>query len=157
MKIKVKFYLILYFIKMSNDIEPDSNSWEVGDLLSGMNFWVSNSNKNLVTHTGDPAYWYDWKELVEEEVSKDKTILNENNGLTLEQGLVAIQYFLEHKYWLRDHDMLLKDAYADLMQEYNNSKDNLESSHLWQEWLKAVSEGKKFDKVFVEPKPNVAD
>jgi hypothetical protein len=44
--------------------------------------------------------------------------------------------------------MLLKDAYIDLVKEYNANKDHLESSQLWQDWLAAVAEGKKFDKVF---------
>jgi hypothetical protein len=35
-----------------------------------------------------------------------------------------MQYFLHHRYWVKDNDMLLKDAYADLMQEYNTNKDN---------------------------------
>jgi hypothetical protein len=98
--------------------------------------------------TADPAYWYDWKELIEEELANDNSIVDEENGLTPEQGLVAVQFFLHHRYWVKDNDMLLKDAHADLIREYNASKDNLESSQLWQEWLVAISEGRKFDKLF---------
>ena len=63
---------------------------------------------------------------------------------------MTIQYFLEQKYWVKNNEMLLKDAYADLLNEYNASKNNLESSTLWQEWLIAVEKGRKFDKFFHE-------
>jgi hypothetical protein len=132
---------------MKNDYTLAPNSWEVSDLLSSISFLPPGHGKTI-TCTSDPAYWYDWKELIEEELSNDQLILDEKNGLTLEQGLVAIQYFLEQKYWIKNKDMLLKDAYADLVAEYTANKDNLESSKLWQEWLIAVQEGKKFDKVF---------
>jgi len=146
MKINVFFCFhgLLKYIK--NDYLLDPNIWTVRDLLSMIEMpdFIFESD----SPTSDPAYWYDWKELVEEELEKDNSILDEMNGLTLEQGLVAMQYFLHHRYWVKDNDMLLKDAYEDLVAEYNANKDNLEDSQLWQEWLVAVNEGKKFDKIF---------
>ena len=141
------FNLMVSFVKNNHMIEPKSLNWEVSDLLSGMDMF-SEFKKNISSPTMDPAYWYDWKELVEESLARDSSILDEENGLTLEQGLVAIQYLLHHRYWVKDNNMLLKDAYADLMQEYNANIDNLESSQLWREWLAAVEEGRKFNKVF---------
>lgn len=146
MKIGTKETLTLMICYVKNDYELDPETWELGDLLSmiEMPSFIFNSS----SPTADPAYWYDWKELIEEELEKDKSIIDEINGLTLEQGLVAMQYFLENKYWVKDNDMLLKDAYEDLVNEYNVNKNNIETSQLWQEWLTAVSEGKKFDKIF---------
>ena len=144
----VFFNIMLNFIKNDYMLDPYSTSWEVSDLLSGLEmFSILKKNHNL-SPTMNPSCWHDWKNLVEEELSKNKSIIDEMNGLTLEQGLVAMQYFLEQKYWLKDNNMLLKDAYEDLVKEYNSNKNNLESSKLWKEWLVAVAEGKKFDKVF---------
>lgn len=154
MKINVKKTFILMMLYVKNDYELDPDSWTVRDLLGSIHVMPS-FKKNINSETSNPAYWtsdpaylYDWKELTEEELAKDKSILDENNGLTLEQGLVAMQYFFDHKYWVKNNDMLLKDAYEDLVKEYNDNKNNLESSQLWQEWLTAVAEGKKFDKIF---------
>lgn len=146
MKIKNNFAFIQMLAYIKDDYSLSPESWLVRDILSSIT--MPESFLDSDSPTTDPAYWYDWKELVEEEVAKDKTILDDENGLTLEQGLVAMQYFLEQKYWVKDNDMLLKDAYADLIREYDANKDNLASSQLWQEWLAAVAEGKKFDKVF---------
>ena len=147
MKIKNTCFFDSSILFIKNDYVIDSGTWEVRDFLGNILLFPPGDGK-IIIHTGDPAYWYDWKELLEEAVAKDKSILDEEHGLTLEQGLVAIQYFLEQRYWLKNKDMLLKDAYDDLVATYNSSENNLESSQLWQEWLEAVAVGKKFEKVF---------
>jgi len=154
MKINVKKTFILMMLYVQNDYELDPEVWTVRDLLGSIHVMPSfKKNINSETSdpaywTSDPAYWYDWKELIEEELAKNKSIIDEINGLTLEQGLVAMRYFFHNRYWIKDNNMLLKDAYEDLVKEYNSNKNNLESSKLWKEWLVAVAEGKKFDKVF---------
>jgi hypothetical protein len=140
------FNLMLKYINY--DILLELENWEIACFLHDITMMAPHTY-SITSPTLEPAYWYDWKELIEEELSNDQSILDEKNGVTLEQGLVAVQYFIKHKYWIKNKDMLLKDAYADLVIEYSFNKDNSESSQLWQEWSIAVQEGKKFDKIFI--------
>ena len=146
MKIGIKDTFNFMILYVKNDYELDPETWCVRDLLGCVNMMPQIFDSG--SPTVDPAYWYDWRELVKEELEKDKSIIDEINGLTLEQGLVAMYHFFDHRYWLKDNDMLLKDAYKDLVKEYNVNKHDLEYSQLWRDWLAAVAEGKKFDKVF---------
>lgn len=146
MKISIKAILNLLLRYIRNDYSLSPESWLVSCILSSIDMPESFFDSD--SPTMDPAYWYDWKELVEEAVEEDKSIIDEVNGLTLEQGLVAIQYFLEQRYWVKNNNLLLKDAYEDLINELSKHKDNLESSRLWREWLAAIADGRKCDKSF---------
>ena len=137
----------LKYIKADVEVSPET--WEVGSFLSSneMPEFLFNSD----SPTSDPAYWFDWKDVVTSTI-KDR-LNNEIDSevkLTLEQGLKSIEIFLSQKYWEKNNEMLLIDAYKDLAAEYERSKDNIFDSNLWKEWLEAVKEGLKFDKTFKE-------
>ena len=139
---------------IQEDCSIDTDSWQVRDLLSLSNMPDHFFKDDVALYdspTLDPAYWFDWKEVLKEVLEKNRSSpIRSKDTLTLVQGLVAMQYFIENRYWIKDNDMLLKDAYEDLVNDYNANKDNLESSTLWKEWLTAIAEGKKFDKIFIE-------
>ena len=132
---------------IQEDCSIDTDSWEVRDLLSGID--MQDLFFERTSPTLDPACWFDWKEVVKEVLEKNRSSpISSKEMLTLEQGLVAMQYFIKNRYWIKNNDILLKDAYEDLVNDYNANKDNLESSRLWKEWLIAIAEGKKFDQIF---------
>lgn len=140
------FYAMYKYIE--EDSKMDSDTWKVSDVLS-----LSDTDTKFTIHTGgptgDPAVWQDWKRITQDilknnECSKLKII--DNYLITKEQALKAMGYFLEQRYWDKNHDMLLKDAVIDLQNIFQS--DNFEFSELWKAWLQCLEKSLAFSEIF---------
>lgn len=121
--------LILEQIELTNDRA-------VVDIISDLdiNIWEDGLPANLVL-------WDDWKNVLNGVGNENKNIAD---GLTPEQGCIAMCIFLDKRYWEKNNDMLLVDVYNDLEKE----RDGILESNLWKDWIAAVEEGIKFNRVF---------
>jgi len=143
------FHVFYRYIIADNELGDES--WEVSDVLS-----MSNTSSNIARHSGgptaDPAVWQEWCVITEEVLQDEKlriaNTLQSDVLLTREQALIVMSCFLQKRYWNKNHDMLLKDALADI--NHFLSQENLESTEIWKQWLECVPAGLAFKETFDE-------